>query len=147
MMKEEKNTINTEIIELISCKETIDSIVKSSLHNLNNNGANNNIGKESDEENNINLPELYLYELNLVNSSKASKEICENIYDVFNLKNIDIDLNLNNNNITCNNNNNEWNEKELRTQRDFLQRKSCDLQRALGKLLKLEEERKKAGEQ
>ena len=37
--------------------------------------------------------------------------------------------------------------KELRTQRDFLQRKSCDLQRALGKLLKLEEERKKAGEQ
>ena len=44
MMKEEKKVVNNEIIELISKKETVDSLVKSSLINLSENmNFNNNI--------------------------------------------------------------------------------------------------------
>jgi hypothetical protein len=72
MMKEEKKIVNNEIIELISCKETIDSLVKTSLNNLNelnNNNLNNDINNKEDdleenefnidENNNIILPEIY----------------------------------------------------------------------------------------
>ena len=126
MMKEEKKIVNNEIIELISCKETIDSLVKTSLNNLNNlNDLNNNnmnnelTNKEDDlEENEFNtdennaiiLPEIYSYELSLLDTNKASKNICNELYDVFNIKNIDIN-NLNNNNIKMSktNNNKEFN--------------------------------------
>ena len=126
MMKEEKKIVNNEIIELISCKETIDSLVKTSLNNLNNLNDlnNNNINNEltnkeddleenefnTDENNAIILPEIYSYELSLLDTNKASKNICNELYDVFNIKNIDIN-NLNNNNIKMSktNNNKEFN--------------------------------------
>ena len=125
MMKEEKKMVNNEIIELISCKETIDSLVKSSLNNLNdfnNNNFNNEISNRGDdlvenefnneENNNIILPEIYLYELSLLDTNKTSKNICDELYDAFNIKNNEINNNNNiNNNIKNNNKNiNEYND-------------------------------------
>ena len=101
MMKEEKKIVNNEIIELISCKETIDSLVKSSLinlsdfNNINYNFNNETTNKEEDieenefnseENNNIILPEIYSYELSILDTSKTSKNICNDLYDIFNIK-------------------------------------------------------------
>ena len=78
MMKEEKKGINDEIIELISKKETVDSLVKSSLINLyeNSNYNNNNI-----------IPEIQIYELNFSDTNKIAKDICDELYEVFDIKN------------------------------------------------------------
>ena len=78
MMKEEKKGINDEIIELISKKETVDSLVKSSLINLyeNTNYNNNNI-----------IPEIQIYELNFSDTNKIAKDICDELYEVFDIKN------------------------------------------------------------
>ena len=78
MMKEEKKGINDEIIELISKKETVDSLVKSSLINLyeNTNYNNNNI-----------IPEIQIYELNFNDTNKIAKDICDELYEVFDIKN------------------------------------------------------------
>ena len=127
MMKEEKKIVNNEIIELISCKETIDSLVKSSLINLNdinNNNYNfNNVANNKEEEidenelnseenNNIILPEIYSYELSILDTNKTAKNLCNDLYDIFNIKNNEI---INKNNIKINNkniNNNEYNDIE-----------------------------------
>ena len=121
MMKEEKKIVNNEIIELISCKETIDSLVKTSLNNLNdfNNNFNNKNEKSeenennSDENTNIILPEIYSYELNLLDTNKTSKNICDELYDVFNIKNSELN-NINSNKKINKNmiNNNEYNDIE-----------------------------------
>ena len=78
MMKEEKKGINDEIIELISKKETVDSLVKSSLINLyeNSNYNNSNI-----------IPEIQIYELNFNDTNKIAKDICDELYEVFDIKN------------------------------------------------------------
>ena len=78
MMKEEKKGINDEIIELISKKETVDSLVKSSLINLyeNSNYNNSNI-----------IPEIQIYELNFSDTNKIAKDICDELYEVFDIKN------------------------------------------------------------
>ena len=78
MMKEEKKGINDEIIELISKKETVDSLVKSSLINLyeNTNYNNSNI-----------IPEIQIYELNFSDTNKIAKDICDELYEVFDIKN------------------------------------------------------------
>ena len=130
MMKEEKKNVNNEIIELISCKETIDSLVKTSLHNLidfnnNNNNLNNNnynneiINKDDEIEeneynldenaNNIILPEIYSYEISILDTNKISKNICNELYDIFNIKKNEINKKVNNNKIN-NNNNNGYND-------------------------------------
>ena len=121
MMKEEKKIVNNEIIELISCKETIDSLVKTSLNNLNelnNNNLNNDINNKEDdleenefnidENNNIILPEIYSYELSLLDTNKVAKNICNELYDVFNIKTNEIN-NLNNNIKISKSNINEFN--------------------------------------
>ena len=61
MMKEEKKIVNNEIIELISKKETVDSLVKTSLINLNDNI---NYGNTH-----LNLPEIQEYELNFIDTN------------------------------------------------------------------------------
>ena len=78
MMKEEKKGINDEIIELISKKETVDSLVKLSLINLyeNSNYNNSNI-----------IPEIQIYELNFSDTNKIAKDICDELYEVFDIKN------------------------------------------------------------
>ena len=122
MMKEEKKMVNNEIIELISCKETIDSLVKTSLINLNALNDLNNKNEEIeeneyniDENNNIILPEIYSYELSLLDTNKVSRNICDELYDLFNIKNneiINMKTNINNNKINNKNiiNNNEYND-------------------------------------
>ena len=86
MMKEEKRTVNNEIIELISKKETVDSLVKSSLINLNENIIYNN-------NNNVVLPEIQEYELNFIDTNKISKNICDELYELFDIKNKEINKN------------------------------------------------------
>jgi hypothetical protein len=82
-MKEEKKGISDEIIELISKKETVDSLVKTCLINLyENNNYNNNI-----------IPEIQIYELNFNDTNKISKEICDELYEVFDIKNKEINKN------------------------------------------------------
>ena len=85
MMKEEKKVVNNEIIELISKKETVDSLVKSSLINLSENINFNN--------NNIILPEIQEYELNFIDTNKISKNICNELYEIFDIKNKEINQN------------------------------------------------------
>jgi len=84
MMKEEKKGINDEIIELISKKETVDSLVKTSLINLyeNTNYNNNNI-----------IPEIQVYELNFNDTNKIAKDICDELYEVFDIKNKEMNKN------------------------------------------------------
>ena len=126
MMKEEKKNVNNEIIELISCKETIDSLVRTSLNNLidynsnNNNNYNNVINKDEeemeeneynnkDENNNIILPEIFSYELSILDTNKISKNICNELYDIFNIKNSQPNNKISNKNINININNNNNN--------------------------------------
>ena len=123
MMKEKKKNVNNEIIELISCKETIDSLVRTSLNNLidynsnNNNNYNNVINKDEeemeeneynnkDENNNIILPEIFSYELSILDTNKISKNICNELYDIFNIKNSQPNNKISNKNINININNN-----------------------------------------
>ena len=85
MLREEKIMVNEEIIELISKKETVDSLVKTSLINLSENINYNN--------NNILLPEIQDYELNFIDTNKIAKNICDELYEVFDLKNKEINKN------------------------------------------------------
>ena len=106
MLKEEKNTTKYELINLISCKESLESIIKLNINQLN--IHNNQIkDKEKDEENEINNElkeneeiennkwtkpnELYMYELEIIDSNKAAKSICNQIFNVFNIKGEDED--------------------------------------------------------
>ena len=84
MMKEEKIMVNNEIIELISKKETIDSLVKTSLINLYDNSNYNN------NYNNDIIPEIQEYELNFIDTNKISKDICDELYELFDIKNKEI---------------------------------------------------------
>ena len=110
MMKEEKKGISDEIIELISKKETVDSLVKTCLINLyENNNYNNNI-----------IPEIQIYELNFNDTNKISKEICDELYEVFDIKNKEINKNkISNKELSLNissikdDNNNTFNKKNL----------------------------------
>ena len=126
MMKEEKKIVNNEIIELISCKETIDSLVKTSLNNLNDSNNFNSKNEKSDENeynsdennNSIMLPEIYSYELSLLDTNKTSKNISDELYDFFNIKSNDIhnikaNTNTNDNNKNILNKNDEEYNKEL----------------------------------
>ena len=85
MLREEKIMVNEEIIELISKKETVDSLVKTSLINLSENINYNN--------NNILLPEIQDYELNFIDTNKIAKNICDELYEVFDIKNKEINKN------------------------------------------------------
>ena len=99
MLKEEKNTTQYELINLISCKESLESIIKLNInqlniHNNNTKEKNNEINNSNDNENNKwDKPnELFFYELQIVNSNKAAKIICNQLFNVFNI-NIDVEEN------------------------------------------------------
>lgn len=134
MMKEEKKNVNNEIIELISCKETIDSLVKISLNNLNENNFNEMSNRQADieenefnneENNNMMLPEIYSYELNLLDTAKTSKNICNELYDLFNIKSNENNNNLMNNNMKSNNDIGKYN-KELSLSLSTIKPKKTD---------------------
>ena len=114
MLKEEKITTKNELINLISCKESLESIIKLNINQLN---IHNNKDKNQDNDmNNVNINDneeiinnkwtepnqLYMYELELINSDKAAKLICKQLFNVFGI--IDEEDSNNNKNSKLNDN-------------------------------------------
>ena len=107
MLKEEKMTTKCELINLISCKESLDSIIKLNINQLNIHNKINteNEEKNKNEENNTQAnniiwtkpSDLYIYELMAVDSHKAANNICNQLFGLFNI-NIEGENNNNNNN-------------------------------------------------
>ena len=95
MLKEEKNTVKMLLINLISCKETLEQIIKLNINSLNihNKMINNKNDKNKKQStNNINNKwsnpiNLYIYELNIIDPKKAAKNICNELFNLFNLTN------------------------------------------------------------
>ena len=107
MLKEEKNTTKNELINLISCKESLESIIKLNINQLNIHNNNQEKIKENDknseieeyENNKWTKPsELYMYELEIIDSNKASKLICNQLFNIFNINNNKEDDNNSNDN-------------------------------------------------
>lgn len=98
MLKEEKNIIKSQLINLISCKETLEQIIKINIngldiHNKMNKKEKNekNIG-DNGKENNYNYKwtkpiDLYIYELYVIDPKKAANNLCNDLFDLFNLNN------------------------------------------------------------
>ena len=102
MLKEEKISTNKELINLISYKETIDTILKINIHNIvtindsETGNSNNPINNHIDNENNnkwIKTIKLYYYELSILNSSDLAKALCDNIFSIFDINNENIVIN------------------------------------------------------
>ena len=98
MLKEEKMTIKYELINLISCKESLESIIKLNINQLNIHNkisiekSKNKSQENDDEENSLrnnNIwtkpSELFIYELMVIDSHKAAKNICDQLFNVFNI--------------------------------------------------------------
>ena len=111
MLKEDKQTINNELINIISCKESIDALIKFNHYLIKNyqeikeniTNKNNNevkIDEEKYKKNKWNSSiNLYFYELNIIDIEKFSHDFNEIIFDLFNLN----DNNKNNSNINSKN--------------------------------------------
>ena len=110
MLKEEKHSINNELINIISCKESIDALIKfnhyliKNYHELKSNKINKNSETKIDvdkyKKNKWNSPiNLYYYELSIIDSEKFANEFNEIIFDLFDLNNINKN-NFNQNSIT-----------------------------------------------
>ena len=93
MIKEEKNTIKNELVNYISYKETLESIIKTNIHSILinvNNYNNNNIYKDYINENKNSLCDnnwseilqLYPYEFFYLNPIKCSVGITNDIFDL-----------------------------------------------------------------
>ena len=100
MLKEEKNTTKYELINLISCKESLESIIKLNINQLNihnnkqakNNNSNEKGNTEIDNENEetennkwTKPNELFMYELQAIDPYKAGKIICNQLFNVFDI--------------------------------------------------------------
>ena len=93
MLKEEKLSINDELINIISYKESLECVNKNNILNMikkknlkNNINIENNYNLNNDEENEFedNLTmNLYLYELSIIDPNKAANKIFEELYDSF----------------------------------------------------------------
>ena len=119
MLKEEKITTNKELINLISYKETIDTILKINIHNLatindsETGNSNNPINYNIDNENNnewIKTIKLYYYEFSILNSADLAKALCDNIFSIFDI---------NNENIVINNENIEYGKEKYKDSNFF----------------------------
>ena len=110
MLKEEKNTTKYELINLISCKESLESIIKLNINQLNihnnkqakNNNSNEKGNTEIDNENEetennkwTKPNELFMYELQAIDPYKAAKIICSQLFNVFDINNEDEENNKN----------------------------------------------------
>ena len=92
LLKEEKLSINDELIDIISYKESLECINKNNIlkliKNMNSKTSINDLNKITNniqsQENKGNEPiKLYLYELKIIDHSKASNKICDEISDAF----------------------------------------------------------------
>ena len=92
MLKEEKNSINAELLNIVSCKETLESIIQ---YNLNNTVRKNNesnifnfiICLYSEPYNEI--TNLYNYELLSLNIRETSIFITKNLFEILNKDNFE----------------------------------------------------------
>ena len=109
MYKEEKISTNKELVNLISYKETIDTIIKINIHNiLNINNSQMNESQNNSIDNNhkngdidnkwTEQIELYLYELNIINPLGFAKVLSDNIFSIFDINNDNVVLNNDNEN-------------------------------------------------
>ena len=95
MLKEEKITTKIELSNLISCKESLESIIKL---NINQRNRHKNKEKNNDNETNkTNINRDNEYELEIINSDKAAKLICNQLFNVFGIKSEDENNNINKN--------------------------------------------------
>jgi len=91
MLEEEKNSTNDELIDIISCKESADSIINIIIENLlknknKNMSINNNIDNEKKEQVEINKPiDILIDELLCLDSAKTAAKICDELYNIYEL--------------------------------------------------------------
>ena len=107
MLNEEKNCTNKELINLISYKETLDTIIKMNIHNIHNkikNEINKIDDNNNEKDNNIQTNhkwskpiKLYLYELIILDPTSLAKSLSDSIFSVFDLNNSNVILNNDNN--------------------------------------------------
>ena len=108
MLNEEKNSTNKDLINLISYKETLDTIIKINIHDIHNKIKNeiDNENERENKENKENLQtnnkwskpiKLYLYELIILDSSSIAKSLSDSIFSIFDLNNSNVILNNDNN--------------------------------------------------
>ena len=91
MIKEEKLSINDELIDIISFKESLECVNKNNLYNLIhnikskyiNNLNTNNYKNDSKEDEDSTPIQLYLYELAIIDPNKAANKIYEELSDAF----------------------------------------------------------------
>ena len=98
MLKEEKNIVKSQLINLISCKETLEQIIKININGLDIHSKMSKKEKEeknneeNGKENNFNYKwtkpiDLYIYELYVIDPKKAANNLCNDLFDLFNLSN------------------------------------------------------------
>ena len=90
MLEEEKNSSNDELIDIVSCKETVDCIIKLIIGKLikNINGLNSNKETNNCNEDEINKPiDIMIGELLCFNLVKISSRLCDELYDIYELEN------------------------------------------------------------
>ena len=97
MLEEEKDSTNDELINILSCKESIDFVMKliidkliknKSKYNINNNFCNNNNTIDNNVEEEFDkLIEILNSDLLYLDPSKTAYRICENLYDIYDLDN------------------------------------------------------------
>ena len=83
MIKEEKLSINDELIDIISFKESLEYMNKNNIYNLINNIKTNKSNNMNDFNSDDFPIKLYLYELEIINPNKAANKIYEELSDAF----------------------------------------------------------------
>lgn len=104
MLKEEKISIKNELINIISCKESIDALIKFNHYLIKNykeiqknNPDYNNIDKEIYHTNKWTKPLLiYFYEMSIINIDQFSNGFNDIILDIYDINNKSLDSSINN---------------------------------------------------
>ena len=104
MIKEEKISTKNELINIISCKESIDALIKFNHYLIKNykeihkNNPDNNINKEIYYTNKWAKPIIiYFYEMSIINIDQFSNGFNDIILDLYEINNKSIDSSINNN--------------------------------------------------
>jgi len=95
MLNEDKICINEDLVNLISCKESLDNIIKyislnlnkcilNNFNNINNEIIDSNILLDLNRKANI---EIYYYEILALDINLASIKLCKELFEIFDLNN------------------------------------------------------------
>ena len=104
MLKEEKKSTKNELINIISCKESIDALIKFNHYLIKNykemhkNNPDNNIDKEIYYTNKWTNPiQIYFYEISIINIEQFANGFNDIILDIYDINNKSLDSSINNN--------------------------------------------------